>query len=117
MHPTPSYPITHRCGHPELYASVWTGEKLDRVLQQVAQQDCDDCNRAMHTQTDGTYEDYYRRNRQPEGHAAHRKLRNLTKLWATCQECHDKKVRRLMASKDVHTRRTAAQVAERRGVK
>ena len=54
---------------------------------------------------------------RPEGHAAHRRIRSLTKLWATCIECHDAKVRKLQASNDVHVRQKANEMAERRGVK
>ena len=54
---------------------------------------------------------------RPEGHAAHKRIRSLTKLWATCVECHDAKVRKLQASKDVHVREKANVMAARRGIK
>ena len=54
---------------------------------------------------------------RPEGHAAHRRIRSLTRLWATCVECHDAKVRKLQASEDVHVRQKANVMAERRGIK
>ena len=54
---------------------------------------------------------------RPEGHAAHRRIRSLTKLWATCIECHDAKVRKLQASNDVHVQQKANEMAERRGIK
>ena len=54
---------------------------------------------------------------RPEGHAAHRRIRSLTRLWATCQSCFEAKVRKLQASNDVHVRQKANEMEERRGIK
>ena len=68
---------------------------------------------------DPLYAAWYERQlaERPEGHAAHKRIRSLTRLWATCVECHDAKVRRLQASKNVHVREKANVMAARRGVK
>ena len=54
---------------------------------------------------------------RPEGHAAHKRIRSLTRLWAVCLECHDAKVRKLQASPDVHVRQKANEMAARRGIR
>lgn len=93
MHPSPTYPITYRCGHTDVYASIYEGDKLDQVLSQVAQQQCPPCNRAMHYQapagaTDAElYAAKYEREEHLTGHAAHKKLRSVERLMANCQEC------------------------------
>ena len=68
---------------------------------------------------DDLYAAWYARQlkERPEGHAAHRRIRSLTRLWATCQSCFEAKVRKLQASNDVHVRQKANEMAERRGIK
>ena len=123
MHPTPEYPVTFRCGHTEPYPSIQEGAKLDELLERISQQKCPPCNRAMHYQPPAgasdaeLYAAKYDRERLPTGHAAHMQLTNLTELWATCEKCHAKKVRRLQLNRDVHVRDKANVIAERRGVK
>ena len=123
MHPSPSYPVTYACRHEGMYPSIYTGDRLAQVLDQVEQQKCPPCNRAMHYQPPAgasdaeLYAAKYERERLPTGHAAHMQLTDLTELWATCEECHAKKVRRLQSNPDVHVRDKANVMAERRGVK
>ena len=70
-------------------------------------------------EVDPLYAAWYERQlaERPEGHAAHKRIRSLTKLWATCVECHDAKVKKLQTSTDVHIRERANVMAARRGIK
>ena len=103
MHPSPSYPVTYACRHEGMYPSIYTGDRLAQVLDQVEQQKCPSCNRAMHYQPPAgasdaeLYAAKYERERLPIGHAACRQIRSTAELLRKCRPCGEDRLRRTIA--------------------